>query len=386
MNVVFAADYVAQSPGAFITSLKYLAERLINNGNRVAFLFSEDRDYLNELKQFGTVFICRKTTNRKFSIESIFNLMRACKKIDADLVHIQFIGLAYLFAAITLKIFLRYKLIVHWRCIPEGAIKDDLYHKFTPLLYKIFSYIFIDTHIAISKTIKEILIKRNFSPSKKIHIIYNGIDANEFLNSDHKETQTLIEQLAGRKIFSKSIVGMIADYSVEKDHEMFIKAAELVLKKNNNVIFLLIGSERKYFGTGMKGRFAKMIETLNLQKSVVLIDNCPYATRIISGFDIGVLCSHYEGFGNVLIEYMMAGKPVIATDVGGIAEIIQDGITGYLVPPKEYVELADKILFLLKNSELKTRMGANARRIAKDRFSLSSWVNNMCALYNSFSI
>ncbi len=385
MNVVFAADYIASSPGAFITSLKYLAKELKNKGYKVAFLFSEYRNYLEELKKFGLVYVCNKTTNRKLSLQAILNMIRACNKINADIVHIQFIGLAYLVAAIIAKPFLGYKLIVHWRCTPEGAIKKDLYHKFTPSLYNILSSLFIDANIAISQTIREVLIDRKFSPAKKVHLIYNGIDANEFTNSNYEESQSLIERLTGKKLHSKSVIGMIADYSVEKDHETFIKSADLVLKKNDNVIFLIVGSERKFFGTGMKKKLLKMIESLNLQDSVILLDNCPNVIKLIPRFDIGVLCSHYEGFGNVLVEYMMAGKPVIATNTGGIREIVQDGITGFLITPRDCLELADKIIRLLTDVELKTRIGMNARRIVGDKFSLSTWLNSICALYSFFS-
>ncbi|MEO0161837.1 MAG: glycosyltransferase family 4 protein [candidate division WOR-3 bacterium] len=386
MNVVFAADYIAPSPGAFIASLKYLGKHLVNEGNRVAFLFSEPRSYLKQLRRYGPVYLCKKTANRKFSMDALMKMKQAVMEIRADIVHIQFVGLAYLLAAIILKPFFRYRLIVHWRCIPEGAIRNDLYHNFTPFLYKIFSAIFIDAHIAISETIKEILIRKNFASPAQVQVIYNGVDPAEFSNSNEGKAQVLIEQLTGKRLSSRFVVGMIADYSVEKDHETFIKAADSVRKKHPNAIFLIIGSERKYFGIGMKERLVKMIESCDLQENVILLDNLPYATRVIPSFDVGVLCSHYEGFGNVLVEYMMAGKPVIGTHAGGIAEIIEDGVTGFLIAPRDYEGLAEKIIYLLGDSELRERMGKNAQRVAEARFSLSQWAEKIRALYRSLLI
>lgn len=382
MNVVFAADYIASNPGAFIISLKYLAEKLNKEGYKIAFLFSEHRNYLNELEKFGSVYICNKSANRKFSWQSVLNMLRACIKINADIVHIQFIGIAYLLAAVILKPILGYKLIIHWRCIPESAIKEnDLYHKTTSLFYNVFSKLFIDAHIAISQTIKEILIKKKFSPQTKVYLVYNGIDTSKFTNSDYRKSQILIEQLIHKKLDSSPVIGMIADYSIEKDHETFLRAAELVLEKHSNAIFLLVGSERKIFGKGRRHKFLKIIESLNRQDNIIQIDDCPCATEIIHRCDIGVLCSHYEGFGNVLVEFMMAGKPVIGTRVGGIAEIIRNEVTGYLIPPGDYFELADKINYLIEKPELRKEMGLMAKKVAEEKFTLKGWIDNICTLY-----
>jgi glycosyltransferase involved in cell wall biosynthesis len=199
---------------------------------------------------------------------------------------------------------------------------------------------------------------------------------------NYAEAQAIIEKLIERKLFSKPVIGMVADYSVEKDHKTFIKAADLVRQQNSNVIFLLVGSERKFFGKGIKEDILRMIERLKLKDNVFLLDKCIYATKIIPRFDIGVLCSHNEGLGNVIIEYMMAGVPVIGTNTEGIAEIIEDGITGYLIPPSGHNELAERIIFLINNPEIRKKIGINGKKCALEKFSLDNWIKNIINLYN----
>jgi len=384
MNVVFAADYVASSPGAFIRSITKLAKKIIENRGRVAYLFSEERFYLEKLKDTGIVYVCNNTTNRNFSLQSLVNLAHAVRKIKADIIHIHFVGMAYLFAASLLKIFWGYKLVVHWRCIPDCVTKKKkkFRYKFSPYFYNFLSKRFIDANIVISKAIGKILIENSFAPQEKVYVIYNGVDPKELTKCNYAEAQAIIEKLIERKLFSKPVVGMVADYSVEKDHKTFIKAAKLVQQQNPDVIFLLVGSERKFFGKGIKEDILRMIERLKLKDNVFLLDKCFYATEIIPRFDIGVLCSHNEGLGNVVIEYMMAGVPVIGTNTEGIAEVIEDGITGYLIPPSGHNELAERIIFLLNNPEVRMKMGINGKKCALEKFSLDNWIKNIINLYN----
>lgn len=384
MNVVFAADYVASSPGAFIKSLAKLAETIVENKGKVAYLFSEKRFYLEELRKTGVLYLCNNTANRNFSLQSIVNLARAVKKIDAKIIHIHFVGMAYLIAASLLKIFFGYKLVVHWRCIPDCITKkkNKFYYRLSPHFYNFLGGKFIDANIVISQAIGKTLIENHLSPQNKIYLIYNGVNPDELAKYSYAEAQALIEKSINTKLFSKPVVGMVADYSIEKDHKTFIKAADLVQQKNPDVIFLIVGSERKFFGEGIKKDIAKMIESLKLKGNVSLLDKCFYATKLIPRFDIGVLCSHNEGLGNVIIEYMMAGVPVIGTDTEGIAEVIHDGITGYLIPPKEYNELADRIIFLLNNPEVRIKMGLDGKRYVVEKFSLENWITNIINLYD----
>src|SRR5262249_61597706 len=84
----------------------------------------------------------------------------------------------------------------------------------------------------------------------------------------------------------------------------------------------------------------------------------------LAGLDVAVLCSHAEGMSNALLEYMAAGRAIVATDVGAAPELIEDGVHGLLIPPGDAARLADAIARLLGDRDLAQRLGAAARRAA----------------------
>jgi glycosyltransferase involved in cell wall biosynthesis len=98
--------------------------------------------------------------------------------------------------------------------------------------------------------------------------------------------------------------------------------------------------------------------------------------------DLFILSSHSEGCSISLLEAMASGKPVIATRVGGNPELVLEGKTGFLVPPAEPEKLAEKIIFLLKNEDLRLKMGDEGRKRAKEKFSLEVMIKNYEELYS----
>ncbi len=381
LNIIFASDYIAPSPGAFIRSLELLSEIIIKNGGKVAYLFSEPRNYFDRLRKYGDVYICKKTTNRRFSISSLLSMARALKKINGDVVHIHFLGLAYLLSAIILKFFYHHKIIVHYRNPPVSLLKQSTFiHKFSPLFYYFLNLFFIDTNIVISESIKKLLIERHFAKPDKIQVIYNGIDPNIIIN-DFTEAERLLESKIKRKLSGRFVVGMIANFSPQKDHKTVIKAAAILVKKFPNLLFIFVGSEKFIEGAGYMEKAKSFVVENNLTDYICFAGEAKNVYEIIPRFDIGLLISNFEGFGNALIECAIAGKPIIGTAVGGIKEIIEDGNNGFLINPNGYKELAQKIELLLSNPELRAEMGNRAKRVALERFSVGAWVNNITTLY-----
>jgi glycosyltransferase involved in cell wall biosynthesis len=102
---------------------------------------------------------------------------------------------------------------------------------------------------------------------------------------------------------------------------------------------------------------------------------------VLASCDIAVLPSRAEGLPNAVLEYMAAGLPTIATCVGGNPELVQDGVTGLLVPPQDSDALAGALLKLLRDEELSHRIGANGRRVATEDFSFERLVREVDNLY-----
>jgi L-malate glycosyltransferase len=108
----------------------------------------------------------------------------------------------------------------------------------------------------------------------------------------------------------------------------------------------------------------------------------PRAARLLPHFDVFVLSSVWEGMSNGLLEAMAAGRPVVATRVGGNPEVIVDGESGLLVPPRDPQALADAVLRLLRDPELARRMGAAASRRVEAEFTLPRMVHRLECLYD----
>ncbi len=107
--------------------------------------------------------------------------------------------------------------------------------------------------------------------------------------------------------------------------------------------------------------------------------------QITAIFDIACLPSLFEGMGRVLLEAQVSGKPVVATKVGGIAEIVRDGETGILVPPADPRALAEAIITLLKDETLMQRMSKAARQRMSSKFSSQEMVRKVSMVYQEFA-
>jgi glycosyltransferase involved in cell wall biosynthesis len=128
--------------------------------------------------------------------------------------------------------------------------------------------------------------------------------------------------------------------------------------------------ERQAAAAGLAGRFT-------------LPGSASDVPGFLAGLDVAVLCSHAEGMSNALLEYMAAGRAIVATAVGATPEVIADGVHGLLVPPGDEKRLADAIARLLEDRDLAQRLGAAARRRALDHYSREAMVGRFEDFYQS---
>jgi glycosyltransferase involved in cell wall biosynthesis len=166
---------------------------------------------------------------------------------------------------------------------------------------------------------------------------------------------------------------MVAVFKDHKDYATYLAAAQQVLSRRKDVVFLAVGDG----------------ETLEVCKKSVPAD----CTRIrfvgaskdvesmVNVFDVGVLATHGEGISNSIMEYMALGKPVIASEGGGTCEIVLDGITGFLVPPRDPQALAARICQLLDNQEMSRCMGSAGQRRIEEAFSVDRLTTDTLRFY-----
>jgi glycosyltransferase involved in cell wall biosynthesis len=166
-------------------------------------------------------------------------------------------------------------------------------------------------------------------------------------------------------------VGIVARIVPIKNFELFLQAARIVAGKHSHVRFHIVGgkgfleSDLEYFQ-----RIEELIRSLNLSELVSFHEPVEDLSPILAGFDLLVRSSHIETFGRTLAEAMAMSKPVVATDVGGVPEVVADGEVGYLVPPGDAEAMAEKICRLIENTELRETMGRNGRKRVLELFDV----------------
>ena len=208
-------------------------------------------------------------------------------------------------------------------------------------------------------------------PRKEMKLIYNGLDVyrTDFLNKEEARLKLFekASKQSGRIFNAEIIIGTIANFYPTKGLKHLIEATEH-FKNKDNVVFIVIGDgqERK--------ELELLISNYQLQHKVLLLGRIPNADKLLNAFDIFVLPSVKEGFPWVVIEAMAAKLPVVATKVGAVPEIIEDGKNGFIVEPARPEQIAGKIQDLLNNEYLQQELGIQAHQTVLFKFSLDKMI------------
>ncbi len=231
-----------------------------------------------------------------------------------------------------------------------------------------------DEIVANSEAVKNYLIAGSI-PSEKINIIYNGLDFDKFL-SVKKSRREICEKLnlpAGENLKFITLVANLRH--AVKNQKMFLRAAAKVVQMHENAHFILAGEGE------LKDELAAFAEDMKIAGNVHFTGRCENVPELLSISEICVLTSIAEGFSNSIIEYMAAGKAVVATDVGGASEAVIEGETGYLVQSDHDRILAKHLNELLDNEQKSKTFGTKGREIAEGKFSLETQLLKTLELY-----
>lgn len=205
---------------------------------------------------------------------------------------------------------------------------------------------------------------------KKGYCIHNGFD---FSRIENLKNKSIVRKKLG--INNEQIVGMAASFSDKKDYETFIFAAAEILKKRKNTIFLAAGDGKNLNKCKkLAGENRNRIRFIGKRKDI---------EDIVNICDICVLSTYTEGISNSVMEYMALGKPVIVSDGGGTKELVINGRTGFLIPPRNIDKLVEKIDYLLENPNIASNMGKAGKQHLLEHFSLEKMVNNTLNVYNT---
>ncbi|MEK6647370.1 MAG: glycosyltransferase family 4 protein [Candidatus Firestonebacteria bacterium] len=249
----------------------------------------------------------------------------------------------------------------------QNFIKKNLFVLFERITAKI-------THKLIVVTVND--IDKGLNAKVGNHgqyiLIHSGIDIEKFkflkINIDDLKREFKIP-------LDDLVVGMIACLKPQKAPCDFVCAASEVVKKIKNCKFMLIGDG------DLRQEVQSLIKELKLEDKIILTGWRKDVENLIHIFDVFVLSSLWEGLPRVFPQVMCAGLPVVATKVDGASEVIKDGETGFLVEPKDYKGLAQKICLLLSDESLRIAMGNKARLRIDESFDIKKMVQDIDELY-----
>ena len=174
------------------------------------------------------------------------------------------------------------------------------------------------------------------------------------------------------------VIGSVATVRRIKGYETLVQAARLVVDKHPNSRFLCIGEvdDAQYLD-----ELQSLTAELGLERHIIWHGHMANPFRILPVFDLAVLSSHSESFSNSVLEYAATGLPIVASDVGGMREIITDGENGFLVPPKQPEKLAEKIVTLIENPELRRTFAEHAAETVRRNFDESAILKRYIGFY-----
>lgn len=324
----------------------------------------------NEIRGMGVKVLDMKMRAR-FDLSVILKLVRLIKRENIDLVHTHLIradilgALAAKLAGVPIIISTRHSFSGRW---------EECY--LVRKAYQVASN-FMDKIITVSEAVKDRLAEWSGIKPDKMIVIHNGVDVGEYkIKDDGGRRRDFFDVDA-----KVPLIGMVSRLVPCKGHKYFLEAAARVKKDISDARFLIVGGTM-YYNERYKKELTRYAEYLGLNGGVLFTGIRRDIPQIMSCLDIFVLPSIIdEAFGRVVLEAMACGRPVIATNGGGIPEIVKDNETGMLVPPKDSDKLAQAIIALLEDKERAKRMGLAGRERVEQYFSLEKMVKKIEDLY-----
>ncbi|OGQ81769.1 MAG: hypothetical protein A3F90_13515 [Deltaproteobacteria bacterium RIFCSPLOWO2_12_FULL_60_19] len=221
----------------------------------------------------------------------------------------------------------------------------------------------VDGVIAISEKIAALLIEGGVQ-GEKIRVIYSGVDIASLENRPVPTERT-----------SVPVVGMVAALEERKGHRFLVEAAAELKREGQRLHYKVAGNGPE------REKLRELAVALGLQEEIEFVGFVSDVAAFLASIDLFVLPSLFEGLGVAALEAMAAGKPVIATEVGGLSELVEDRRTGLVVPPGDAHALARAIGELVSQDDLMRELGENGRRRVAERFTMERMARQNEAYY-----
>jgi glycosyltransferase involved in cell wall biosynthesis len=232
-----------------------------------------------------------------------------------------------------------------------------------------WKYSQVDQFIAISRAVRDRLVADGV-PASRVDVVHEGVDVDRVAALPSGNVHAVLFLPTGAPI-----VGTIGALVAQKDHHTLIEAAALVVRDVPDVRFVLLGKGE------LRGALEEQIRHRHLERHVFLAGFRADVLELMKDFDVFALSSIQEGLCTSLVDAMAASKPAVATAVGGVPEVLEDGVTGFLVPARDHAALAERIVSLLHDRGLRRRMGEAGLARARRLFTVERMVEDTAAVY-----
>lgn len=297
---------------------------------------------------------------------NLLRLIRRLKKEKVEIIHCWGIsgGIWGRFASILARVPIRFAHVQN--TYDDFGKKERLIERFLGF--------FSDRIIACSEAVKKCLTEFVGIKPHKIETIYNSIEIQKF--NRVWNTQAIRNEFKLKR--GDIIIGNVSRLVPIKGHRYLLEAAVKIIEKFPRIKFLIVGDGP------LKSSLEAKTEELGIKEKVIFTGWRQDIPRLLSIMDIFVLPSLREGLGVAILEAMYLSRPVIATNVGGVPEVVKDGETGILVPPRDIQALTKGLSFLLQNPQKAKEMGKAGGKLCEKTFSSVTMMKKIHQLYTFY--
>lgn len=243
---------------------------------------------------------------------------------------------------------------------------------FKTLIEKINGKFFTNVLISVSEDLKK-FIKGNGVESKHMFVLRNAILNNSTFNGmDIVALRDSLGVLAG-----EILIGSVGRISPVKDHKTLVLAFSRLLESYSQVKLIIVGDGPQIT------ELQQLLDTYKLNNKVKLLGFRDNIMELLSAMDVFVLPSLHEGVPMVLLEAMACNTPIIASDVGGIPEVIDNGVSALLFRAGDVSELTKHLSLLIENPSYRHSLSESARNSLSEKFNMNSYIKNLLCIYRS---
>jgi glycosyltransferase involved in cell wall biosynthesis len=230
------------------------------------------------------------------------------------------------------------------------------------------TYPLCDVVISVSQIVEE-AVASGWPTPRSTKVIHGGIDQSALAAVTEAEVS---EARASLNIPPGDlVVGNVAHLRSQKGHDTWLETARAVISEVPNTTFVVVGREKE---TGYQDMLERRTAELGISEKVLFTGFKPDPYPFLAAFDVFLMASEFEGFPIALVEAMALGRPVVATDVGGVAEALGSEGSGLLAPPGDVQSLATHVVDLLEDGARRRELGARAQARARTEFSITRMV------------